>query len=87
MIPREPAALVELARGGSRTALARLLTYVESGGELQLETAALAYRCDSPYVIGLTGPPGAGKSTLTDQLITVALEAGSFAGVDEFSDV
>ena len=42
MIPRDPATLVDEARKGSRTALARLLTYVESGGENQRATAALA---------------------------------------------
>ncbi|NNN00556.1 MAG: methylmalonyl Co-A mutase-associated GTPase MeaB [Acidimicrobiaceae bacterium] len=75
------------ARDGSRTALARLITFVESGGANQLETAALAYRCEPPYVIGLTGPPGAGKSTLTDQLISVALERASFDGSDVFDEV
>ncbi|HEY5092957.1 MAG TPA: methylmalonyl Co-A mutase-associated GTPase MeaB [Acidimicrobiales bacterium] len=75
------------AREGSRTALARLLTFVESGGTLQLTTAALAYRSLAPYVIGITGAPGAGKSTLTDQLINVVLERGSFDGVDPFGEV
>ena len=88
MIPREPADLVDLARGGSRTALARLLTYVESGGAMQLATAALAYAAPAPYVIGLTGPPGAGKSTLTDQLITTALGHGAgCAECDDFEEV
>ena len=32
--------------------------------------ARLAYRADAPYSVGLTGAPGAGKSTLTDGLIT-----------------
>jgi LAO/AO transport system kinase len=87
MIPRDPAELVDLARGGSRTALARLLTYVESGGPNQLATAALAYREPSPYVLGITGAPGAGKSTLTDRLITTALEKGSFEGTDPFDQL
>lgn len=73
MISREPAGLFDEARAHSRGALARLITYVESGGERQLETAHLAYRTPSPYVVGLTGPPGAGKSTLTDRLIAGAL--------------
>jgi len=87
MIARDPKELVELARGGARPALARLLTYVESGGPLQLATAALAYQVPAPYVVGVTGPPGAGKSTLTDQLITTALTKGSFEGMDAFSDI
>ena len=82
MISRDPAELMTQAREGSRTALARLLTFVESGGPAQLATAALAYRTSAPYVVGITGPPGAGKSTLTDQLINVVLERGSFDGAD-----
>ena len=87
MIPRDAAALVELARDGSRTALARLLTYVESGGAEQRSTAALAYASSAPYVVGLTGAPGAGKSTLTDRLIALALAKGSFDGKEQFDQV
>jgi LAO/AO transport system kinase len=87
MISRDPTELMNEAQEGSRTALARLLTFVESGGAPQLSTAALAYRSAAPYVVGITGAPGAGKSTLTDQLINVVLERGSFDGVDPFSQV
>jgi LAO/AO transport system kinase len=87
MIPRNPKELMELATDGSRTALARLLTYVESSGENHAETASLAYRVPSPYVVGITGPPGAGKSTLTDRLITTALAKGSFEGQHGFDEV
>ncbi len=74
---RDPAELLSEASGGSRAALARLITYVESGGPTQRDVVARAYRAAPPYVVGLTGPPGAGKSTLTDQLIAVALEQGT----------
>jgi LAO/AO transport system kinase len=84
---REPLALFELAREGSRTALARLLTYVESGGVNQLDTVALAYEVPAPYVVGITGPPGGGKSTLTDRLITLTLERGSFDDQGGFDQV
>jgi LAO/AO transport system kinase len=87
MISSDPGELVEQAREGSRTALARLLTFVESGGPQQLATAALAYRANAPYVVGITGPPGAGKSTLTDQMINVVLERGSFNGAEDFNQV
>lgn len=73
MIARDPTELLTEARAGSRGALARLLTYVESGGEAQRATAALSYAAPAPYVVGITGPPGGGKSTLTDQLIAIAL--------------
>jgi LAO/AO transport system kinase len=69
-LPTEPAALLELARSGDRVALARLLSYIERGGDAAMAVAALAYRADMPYTLGLTGAPGAGKSTLTDGLIT-----------------
>ncbi len=86
MIAREPATLLDEARAGSRPALARLLSYVESAGASQREVAALAYRAPAPYAVGLTGPPGAGKSTLTDQLITELL-ARAHLGEYAVSDV
>jgi LAO/AO transport system kinase len=69
-LPTEPAALIARARADDRVALARLLSYVERGGESAMAVAELAYRSDVPYSVGLTGAPGAGKSTLTDRLIT-----------------
>jgi LAO/AO transport system kinase len=70
-IPTEPAALLALAQENDRVALARLVSMVERGGESGLEVARLAYRAPVPYTVGLTGAPGAGKSTLTDRLITL----------------
>jgi LAO/AO transport system kinase len=69
--PSDPAALVALAHDGDRVALARLVSLVERGGAPGLAVARLAYRAPVPYTIGLTGAPGAGKSTLTDRLITL----------------
>jgi LAO/AO transport system kinase len=69
--PTDPDALFALARDDDRVALARLVSMVERGGEPGLAVARLAYRAEVPYTIGLTGAPGAGKSTLTDQLITL----------------
>jgi LAO/AO transport system kinase len=63
--------LLAAAQGNDRSALARLISLVERGGEPSLAVARLAYRAGVPYTIGLTGAPGAGKSTLTDQLISV----------------
>ena len=70
--PTDPAALLERARNGDRVALARLLSYIERGGDSATAVARLAYRSDIPYTVGLTGAPGAGKSTLTDGLIAQA---------------
>ncbi len=76
VIPREPAALLTAAREGSVAALARLISYVE-GEQFREETAALVYRTPAPYVIGVTGSPGVGKSTLTDRLVEEALASSS----------
>jgi LAO/AO transport system kinase len=70
-LPTEPAALLALAQQNDRVALARLVSMVERGAEPGLEVARLAYRAPVPYTVGLTGAPGAGKSTLTDRLITL----------------
>jgi LAO/AO transport system kinase len=87
MISREPSDLLVAAREGSRTALARLLTYVESGGAHHRDTVTLAYGAPAPYVVGLTGPPGSGKSTLTDRLITLALERGRVDDAESFDQI
>ena len=65
--------MFEPACAGDRTALARLLSIVEQGGEPARIAAQLAWpRGGGGYTVGITGAPGAGKSTLTDRLITVA---------------
>ena len=71
-LSRQPDELIAQARQGSRTALARLLTMVERGGSESEAVASLSYLESPPYSVGLTGAPGAGKSTLTDRLITAA---------------
>ncbi len=67
---RDPKVLLGEATTGNRAALARLLTMIERGGDQSRTVASLAYASDPPYTVGLTGAPGAGKSTLTDRLIT-----------------
>ncbi|MFV1962003.1 MAG: ArgK/MeaB family GTPase [Acidimicrobiia bacterium] len=58
----EPA-LVEAVRSGDRKALARAITLVEGGEPLG------EFGDDRSAVVGITGPPGAGKSTLIAVLI------------------
>ncbi|MAT05051.1 MAG: methylmalonyl Co-A mutase-associated GTPase MeaB [Acidimicrobiaceae bacterium] len=66
----DPDELFAAAREGDRGALARLLSYVERGGEPARRIGRLAYpHSGDAYTIGLTGAPGAGKSTLTSALI------------------
>lgn len=65
------AALAAAASGGDRRALARLLTRVERGGAAGRAAAAAMHELGAAgtYTVGLTGAPGAGKSTLTDALV------------------
>ncbi|HET6914529.1 MAG TPA: methylmalonyl Co-A mutase-associated GTPase MeaB [Acidimicrobiales bacterium] len=80
---RDTAALLEAARSGDRLAIGRLLSLVERGGQAAREVGRLTFASGSEpgHVIGITGAPGAGKSTLTDRLITLAREGASRVGV------
>ncbi|MGO8870289.1 MAG: methylmalonyl Co-A mutase-associated GTPase MeaB [Acidimicrobiales bacterium] len=82
-VPKPPdvPALFEAARKGDRVALARLLSLIERGGPLSREVAGQAYReSGDAYTVGITGAPGAGKSTLTDRLIVRGREDGFDGG-------
>ena len=58
------------ACAGDRAALARLLSLVERGGDQGREVSRLAHPLSgNGYLVGLTGAPGAGKSTLTSAVI------------------
>jgi LAO/AO transport system kinase len=70
--PSSPAKLLDAAAAGDRVALARLLSVVERGGEASGDVARLAYAASLPYTVGVTGAPGSGKSTLTNELVRVA---------------
>jgi LAO/AO transport system kinase len=66
-----PAAeLFDEARAGERGALARVLSMVERGGAEARAIGSLAHPLGGRgYTVGITGSPGAGKSTLTDGLL------------------
>jgi LAO/AO transport system kinase len=62
--------LVEGALAGDRRAIGRLISLVEDGGpEVGRVMRALYPHTGRAYSIGVTGAPGAGKSTLTERLI------------------
>lgn len=66
----KPSELFDAACAGDRAALARVLSLLERGDVVAREVGRLAYqRSGSGYTVGITGAPGAGKSTLTSALI------------------
>jgi LAO/AO transport system kinase len=74
--------LAEDARGGSRRALARLLTAVESRAPAAEEALRALYpAAGGAHLVGVTGPPGSGKSTLVAALVRAARTDGRAVGV------
>ncbi|MGH2453572.1 MAG: methylmalonyl Co-A mutase-associated GTPase MeaB [bacterium] len=80
--PSAPALLEDLRSGGKR-AMAQALARIEAtpDGPLALALLDAAYHGARAQVIGLTGPPGAGKSTLIARLIGALRTQGRSIGV------
>ncbi len=73
---------IERMISGDRLALARVITMVENQSELTPEIMSKIYPCTGKsYQIGITGPPGSGKSTLVDRLIPLFRERNYSLGV------
>lgn len=67
----------ERATAGERRALGRVLTFVERAGEAADIVTDLSHPLGgSAHIVGITGAPGAGKSTLTGQLTRLLPERG-----------
>ena len=84
----DPARLATAVRRGDRAALARALNLLDDRRQESRRQAADFLRQleagqpgDSGHLIGMTGPPGAGKSSLTAALITVWRQRGLRVGV------
>jgi LAO/AO transport system kinase len=78
----DPERLFHAARAGDRAALARLLSLIERGGEGARAVGRLAYPLGgNTYTVGITGAPGAGKSTLTSALIALLRQQGEEVAV------
>jgi LAO/AO transport system kinase len=80
--PAPDSALVQRTLSGDRLALARLITRVEN----RMPGVAEIMRAVQPHlgrahVLGVTGPPGAGKSTLVDRLTARLRAEGASVGV------
>ena len=65
----DPTELFELATTGDRRAIGRLLSMAEHGGDQADAVSRLAHPLTgNAQVVGITGAPGAGKSTITGRL-------------------
>jgi GTPase len=69
-------------RSGDRRALARAITLVENSAPLAYEVVEDLYpETGRAYAVGVTGPPGVGKSTLISALVRHVRDEGRSVGV------
>jgi LAO/AO transport system kinase len=83
-LPRDATAdqLAERLLNGDRLALSRLMSAVEAGRSDARQTLRCLFgRTGRAHVVGITGPPGSGKSTLTTRLAMAYRERGSTVGI------
>ena len=74
--------LVQAVRDGDRRALARAITLVENGAPLAYEVVHDLYpETGHAYAVGITGPPGVGKSSIVSSLIRIARSQQQTVGV------
>lgn len=75
-------AVLDDFRSGDRRALSKVITYIENRRENYRQVLAQLSRLDrKAYRVGITGPPGAGKSTLVDALVGRLAAQGQKVGV------
>ena len=77
-----PAQLADRVRAGDRRALARALSLVDDqSADGRALVAALYPHAGRGWTLGVTGPPGAGKSTLVDRLASALRARGESIGI------
>ena len=74
--------IVEGVRQGDVRAMARLMSWIENDGpEATAALKALYPATGRALIVGITGPPGTGKSTLTDLLTKEFRRGGKTVGI------
>ncbi len=74
--------LIARSRDGDRGALARLISQIEAGGAgARAVSSGIFAPIGDAWTVGITGAPGAGKSTLTDRLVTELVSDADRIGV------
>ena len=74
--------LSERVLAGDPRALARAISVIEDDGPSAASLVRQLFpHTGGAYLVGVTGPPGAGKSTLVDRMVTVARADGETVGV------
>lgn len=75
-------AWIEQFEQGDVRALSRVISWVENGnGDIPAELKPIFSRVGRAFRIGITGPPGAGKSTLVDGLAMLCRTEGRTVGI------
>lgn len=78
----ELAVLLDRFQKGDRRALARAITWAENGTPEAMELIRATFPLTGrAHVIGITGPPGAGKSTLVDRVAGQFRKRGKSVGI------
>ena len=76
------ATLAERVLAGDPRAMARAISLIEDENPASADVVrAIFPQTGRAYLIGVTGPPGAGKSTLVDRMVTEIRKTGSTLGV------
>jgi LAO/AO transport system kinase len=74
--------VLERFYAGDIVALGRIITHIENQGpETENILANIYPKTGKAHTVGITGPPGAGKSTLVDKLCSLYIKRGQTVGI------